>query len=233
MSALLYDLELFDISTNKLYFTTHHTVPIGGVHPTMGLAVQRHPDIADAIELVSIQIGTAAHKHIRAWKRNLRGYIITAINGSPIKSRAHIEHAVSEARTHPSKCLNIEFGSLTAFTMSGEGVPTLQADQLNVIAHHLHTTKTKEDLWTDKSDWPIPIDSPDVMTERLKISRLTRRRVQQLEPNVWVFFDHHLQIKNAFAVKGQDSSPLYHSTGNFKGFRACLGSYCFPSWRKF
>ena len=121
----------------------------------------------------------------------------------------------------------------SAFAMSGEGVPTLQADQLNVITHHLHTMKTKEDLWTDKSDWPIPIDSPDVMTERLKISRLTRRRVQQLEPNVWVFFDHHLQIKNAFAVKGQDSSPLYHSTGNFKGFRACLGSYCFPSWRKF
>ena len=103
----------------------------------------------------------------------------------PLKSRAHIEHAVGEARKPPSKRLNIEFGSLTAFAMSGEGVPTLQADQLNVIAHHLHTMKTKEDLRTNKSDWPLPIDSPDVKTERLKISRLTRRRVQQLEPNVW------------------------------------------------
>ena len=87
----------------------------------------------------------------------------------PFKSRVHIEHAVSEARKAPSKRLNIEFGSLTAFAMSDEGVHTLQADQLNVIAHHLHTIKTEEDLWTDKSDWPLPIDSPDVMTERLKI----------------------------------------------------------------
>ena len=85
VSVQLYDLESFDISTNKLYFTTHHTVPIVGVHPTMGLAVQRHPDIADDIELVSVQIDTAAHKRIRSWKRNLRGFIITAINGIPIK----------------------------------------------------------------------------------------------------------------------------------------------------
>ena len=109
VSALLYDLESFDISTNKFYFTTHQTVPIGGVHPTMGLVVQRHPDIADAIELVSIQIGTAAHKHIRSWKRNLHGSIITAINGISIKSRAHIissTRSVRQARKSPSKRLN-------------------------------------------------------------------------------------------------------------------------------
>jgi len=75
--------------------------------------------------------------------------------------------------------------------MSGEGVPTLQVYQLNVIAHHLHTMKAKEDLWTDKSDWPLPIDSPDVMTERLKISRLTRRCVHQLELDVRDKFHNH------------------------------------------
>jgi len=86
------------------------------------------------------------------------------------------------------KRLRIEFGSLTAFAMSSEGVPTLQADQLNVIAHHIQTMNTNEDLWTNKSDWSLPIDSPDVMTECLKISRLTRRRVQQLERDAWYKF---------------------------------------------
>ena len=53
----------------------------------------------------------------------------------------------------------IVFGSLVGFFMSGEGVLTLQADQSNVIAHHLNEINIKEDLWPNKEDWPHLLDS--------------------------------------------------------------------------
>ena len=46
--------------------------------------------------------------------------------------------------------MKIEFGSLVGFAMSGEGIPTLQAVQLNVIAHHINSLRTGKDLWLDK-----------------------------------------------------------------------------------
>ena len=42
---------------------------------------------------------------------------------------------VQNARKNKQKNITIVFGSLVGFAMSKEGVPTLQADQLNVIAH--------------------------------------------------------------------------------------------------
>ena len=57
-----------------------------------------------------------------------------------------------------------------------------------------------------------------------------------LDTKVWPYaFYHHIRIKNVFAVKGQDSSPLYQSTGtrdNCRGFRSCLDSPCFLILRK-
>ena len=94
-------------------------------------------------------------------------------------------------------------------------------------------------------------------TDRLFISRLGREIISKAFVRVWVgpafllcanfdtkfglyaFYDH-LRIKNAFAVKGLDSSPLYQSTrkrDNFKGFRTFsyrfLVSSCLPSLRNF
>ena len=66
----------------------------------------------------------------------------------------------------------------TGFAMSGEGVPTLQADQLNVIAPHLHNINNKQDIWTDKEEWPVPIDSPESITEQIRISKLIRHKLQ-------------------------------------------------------
>ena len=39
-----------------------------------------------------------------------------------------IKAAVQKARNNNQKNIKIEFGSLVGFAMSGEGVPTLQAD---------------------------------------------------------------------------------------------------------
>ena len=66
--------------------------------------------------------------------------------------------------------ITIEFGSLVGFAMSGEGVPTLQADQLNVIAHHLNEINTKVDLWPNKNELPHLLDSPEILPTQLKVN---------------------------------------------------------------
>ena len=51
--------------------------------------------------------------------------------------------------------------------MTGEGLPTLHFDQLNVIAHHLHHINTGEDLWLDKTTWP-PVDDASITLAIMK-----------------------------------------------------------------
>ena len=100
----------------------------------------------DSIELTDFQVGTTTHRSIRSWKRRLRGTIITKVNDDPIKCADDIKDSVRRARSKKQKNITIEFGSLVGFAMSGLGVPTLQADQLNVIAHHLNEINTSQDL---------------------------------------------------------------------------------------
>jgi hypothetical protein len=80
------ELSTLDISTNRYVHTTSHTVPLNekAYHPTLGMIVATHPDMKHAVELVEFQIGTSSHRHIRSWKRKLRGTIITTINNEPI-----------------------------------------------------------------------------------------------------------------------------------------------------
>ena len=69
----------------------------------------------------------------------MKGTIVTTIYGIPITKYKDITDAVSKARQERKKQVKIEFGSLVGFAMSGEGIPTLQVDQLNVIAHHIYS----------------------------------------------------------------------------------------------
>ena len=74
--------------------------------------------------------------------------------------------------------MKVEFGSLVGFAMSGEGIPTLQTDQMNVIAHHIHSIRTKHDLWIDKTAWPDAIDSLEMIDHDVKISKLQQKKLQ-------------------------------------------------------
>ena len=62
--------------------------------------------------------------------------------------------------------------------MSGEGISTLQTDQMNVIAHHIHIICTKHDLWTDKTAWPEAIDSAEMINHDIKTSKLQQKKRQ-------------------------------------------------------
>ena len=63
--------------------------------------------------------------------------------------------------------------------MSGEGIPTLQVDQLNIIVHHLHKINTEEDLWPDKEEWPHQLDLPKILPIQLSLNKLIQKKLQQ------------------------------------------------------
>ena len=96
------------------------------------------------------------------------------MNDELIRNDNDVIIAVENARRNQQKNITIVFGSLVGFAMSGEGVPTLQADQLNVIAHHLHEINTKEDLWLNKDEWPRLMDSPEILPIQMSINKLRR-----------------------------------------------------------
>ena len=72
-----------------------------------------------------------------------------SVDGKPIKCRDDIETTVKQAKQQHKKSIKVEFGSLAGFAMSGERIPTLQTDQMNVIAHHIHSIQMKQDLWLE------------------------------------------------------------------------------------
>jgi hypothetical protein len=64
------------------------------------LIVASHPDIKHAVKLVEFQVGTSTHRHIRSWKRRLRGTIMTTINDEPIKNEEDIKAVIQRARNN-------------------------------------------------------------------------------------------------------------------------------------
>ena len=98
-----------------------------------------HPDIKYAVEFNGcLTVGTTAHKYIRSWKQCLGETNITKINGHNITTPSNIDRVISDEVWNGKQTAKIEFWSLTTFEIDGAGVPTLQTDQHNVIAHHLN-----------------------------------------------------------------------------------------------
>ena len=206
---LKHELETLDISTNTYIHTISHTVTLNDkqLHKRLGLVTQPHPDMNNSIELVEFQVGTTTHRHIRSWKRQLQGTIIISVNNESITNDDDIEIALRNARKNKQKNITIVFGSLVGFAMSGEGVPTLQADQLNVIAHHLNEIHTGEDLWPEKNDWPTLLDSPEILPLQLKVKKLRRKTLQDTPE--WESFlkSEHKQL-NRYETAGMFGQPI-------------------------
>ena len=91
--------------------------------------------------------------------------------------------------------------------MSGEGVLTLQADQLNVIAHHLNEINTKVDLWPNKQDWPHLLDSPEIIPTQIKVSKLRRKLLK--ETDEWdSFLKSEWKQLNRYKDAGMFGEPI-------------------------
>ena len=106
-----------------------------------------------------------------------------------VTSVQQMKKLIEKAKCMKLQEVNIEFGSLKAFAINGAGIPTLQADQLNVIAHHINAINMKNyknaaiykqdetksvyaEFWNDPKEWPVTID-----TEQFQISKLTQRKI--------------------------------------------------------
>ena len=206
---LKHELEMLDTSTNTYIHTTSHEVPLNDkqFNPTLGMIAQTHPDMNHAIELVEFQVGTTTHPHIGSWKRRLQGTIIVSVSGEPISNNMDIKAAVQKARNNKQKNIKIEFGSLVGFAMSGEGVPTLQVDQLNVIAHHLNEINAKVDLWPNKQDWPHLLDSPEIIPTQTKVNKLRWKLLK--ETDEWdSFLKSEWKQLNRYKDAGMFGEPI-------------------------
>jgi hypothetical protein len=61
---------------------------------------------------------------------------------------------MSEKQLQRKQFVTVQFAQPAWSATTSKVVPTLQFDQLNVIAHHMHAIKTGENLWTDPLSWP-------------------------------------------------------------------------------
>ena len=181
MLDLNHELETLEMSTNTYVHTTSHTVPLNDkhYHKLLGLITQPHPDMKNSIELIEFQVGTTTYCHIRFWEQRLRGTIIVPVNNESITNDHDIEVTVENAKRNKQRTITIVFGSLVGFAMSDEGVPTLQADHLNVIAHHLHEINTNGDLWPNKENWPHLMDSLEILPIQMNVNKLRQKTLQK------------------------------------------------------
>jgi hypothetical protein len=91
-----------------------------------------------------------------------------------------IKAVIQRARDNKQTTIKIEFGSLVGFAMSGKEVPTLQSDQLNVIAHHLNSIINNEkDIWVDKTEWLQSIDFEEAVKEKVRVNVMRRNKLKQ------------------------------------------------------
>ena len=115
------------------------------------------------------------------------------------------------AKKHWQNCttVTIQFTHPLWTATSGDGLPTLQFDQLNVIAHHLHAINTGETTWTDPLTWPDISDEAIALAIRkgIALPKLTRQKAQTLEE--WPKFrDSEWSQLNKYENQGMFGKPI-------------------------
>jgi hypothetical protein len=98
-----------------------------------------------------------------------------------ITDKEQFRHVLQEKRRKGQTQVRIQFAQPIWSSMTGEGLPTLHFDQLNVIPHHLHHISTGKDLCPNKGEWP-PINDASIalaIMKGLAIPKITRRKAIQ------------------------------------------------------
>jgi hypothetical protein len=176
-------LEMLDVTTNIFEPAVSETLQLKGTHDTLGLITQQHPEYSETVVFQRCHPGTVSHKTIRRWKSRLKGSIIRMIDDITIINEKQLKDVIRDKRRKGQQQVKVQFAQPIWSSMTGEGLPTLHFDQLNVIAHHLHTINTGEDPWTDKTKWP-PITDESIrmaINKGLAIPKITRRKAMQTE----------------------------------------------------
>jgi hypothetical protein len=174
---LTHELLLMDITTNIHEPAVSETLPLQGGHPTLGLITEQHPEYQDTITLIRCDPGTVSHKQIRRWKSRLRGSTIRMVDDITIIDIDQFAETIRLKRLTGQLYVKIQFANPRWSAMSGDGLPTLQFDQLNVITHHLNAINTDGTSWDDPIKWP-PLDNENITAaihKGLALPKLTRR----------------------------------------------------------
>jgi hypothetical protein len=180
-SELTQQLEMLDVTLNIFEPAVTETLQLRGTHETLGLITEQHPEYTETVVFRQCHPGTVSHKTIRRWKSRLKGSIIRMVDDTSITDTTQLRQVIKEKRRKGQTQVRIQFAQPRWNSMTGEGLPTLHFDQLNVIAHHLHHINTGEDLWLDKTNWP-PVDDASItlaIMKGLAIPKITRRKAMQ------------------------------------------------------
>jgi hypothetical protein len=175
-------LQQLDITLNMFEPAVSEQIALTGSHPTAGLVVEAHPEYSETVVFKRFDPGTIAHKTIKRWKSRIAGSIIRLIDDEDVYTPADVVRIMAEKRLQRKQYVTIQFAQPSWSATSSEGVPTLQFDQLNVIAHHLHTINTGETLWNNPLSWPDISDETLLLAIRkgLALPKITRRKARMM-----------------------------------------------------
>ena len=116
------------------------------------------------------------------------------IEGEQATTPQDVSEKIRVARQANKEHVTITFGRPQMSATTSEGIPQMHFDQLNVVAHHLHTMKTQEDQWNqlentwltgdnDANVWP-PISAEaitEAATKGLAMPKLSRKKLKDAE----------------------------------------------------
>jgi hypothetical protein len=214
---LKHELLHMDITTNIHEPAVSETINLQGGHPTLGLVPEQHPEYIDTVTFTRCDPGTVAHKQIRRWKSRLRGSTIRMIDDITITSVAQLQETIRLKRLTGQTHVTIQFANPRWSAMSGEGLPTLQFDQLNVIAHHLNAMLHPDDEpeWNDPTAWPPVTDDMIIAAVRkgIALPKLTRKRLFD-SPDWPKFKGSEWTQLNKYHKQGMFGTPGPRPTGD-------------------
>jgi hypothetical protein len=138
-------LSIFDCSMKE-------RISLRGNHPTLGILVEPHEDLKQAVVVTQMQSGTSAVKTPRWRSPRYPNSVIQEVNGEHITTPQDLTLKIREARITRKEHVTITFGRPQKSSMTSDGIPQLHFDQLKVIAHRLHAIRSGEDQWRQKEN---------------------------------------------------------------------------------
>jgi hypothetical protein len=117
------------------------TIPVSGIHPSLGLDI-RHDMDRQLCQLVAMTPGTPSHQ-LPQWKSRLRHAFLLSVDTAAVHTISDVHKAIALARQAAQTSIVIVFTKDEAKnTLSAVGLPQLYVDQLRVMQAHIgHTVQ--------------------------------------------------------------------------------------------
>ena len=209
---LFQDIKHMEITLNATEPGITETIPLTGTHQTLGLITEDHPEYIDTVTLKNILPGTTASKNIKRWKSQYRGAIVQCIDDEIIRTKQDIPRIIRQKLNARQRHIRIQFVRPKWTDITNEGIPNLNFDQLNVIAHHLRGmegTHIPEKL--TPTEWPAttPYDLLHAAVNDLTILKLTRKKL--IGTDAWPDFEQSERNQlNKYHKQNMFGEPIPH-----------------------